>query len=250
MKKKLFIAGILMMTAIALVAATVFVTVAYLTSSAAVTNTFTVGNVGIKMYESAVKVDGVYPNDVYPDDPTIHGDMKDATGNNYHLLPGKTYTKDPTIYVDASSDKSILFVKIRNTIREIEYGNFKHADGTSSVADSAKPTIREQMEERGWVWFKETPTGTVYVYGTKTTTEGNEVTTATPVIGGQSIDVFKSFSIDEHAENLAVYGGAKVNITAFAIQVDGGFTSAHEAWAAIEATYPYEGTQPTGEPTT
>ena len=47
MKKKLITATLLTLTAIVLVVATVFTTIAYLTSSSAVTNTFTVGKVNL-----------------------------------------------------------------------------------------------------------------------------------------------------------------------------------------------------------
>ncbi|MBQ8742445.1 MAG: hypothetical protein IJZ03_03675 [Clostridia bacterium] len=239
MKKKLLTAAILTVAAIALVVVTVLTTIAYLTSSSAVSNTFTVGNVGIKMYESNVDDNGKKIADT-----DLHGTMKDSDGNNYHLMPGKTYDKDPTIYVDASSDSSYLFVKVRNNISSIEYGNFVHADNTVSAQDSTKPTIEKQMIANGWVKYLETATGTVYLY-----TDGNGK--ALPVGGTNTdmeIDVFSTFSIDEHAD-ISLYGGAKVTLTAFAIQtagfVDNTETAADEAvdaaWAAIVETYPYEG---------
>ncbi len=239
MKKKLLTAATLTVAAIALVVATVFTTIAYLTSSSAVSNTFTVGNVGIKMYESKVDADGKKVEDT-----DVNGTMKDSDGNNYHLLPGATYDKDPTIYIDDTSDSSYLFVKVRNNITSIEYGNFVHADGTRSVSDSEKPTIAEQMADLKWKKYTETATGTVYVY-----TNGEGV--AQPVGGAHNIkeiDVFNTFSIDEHAD-VSLYGGAKVTLTAFAIQTKGFVDDAETAdkdeavdaaWSAIVETYPYE----------
>lgn len=238
MKSKLLKATLLTLTAIVLVVATVFTTIAYLTSSAAVTNTFTVGNVGIHMYESRVDTNG----QAIGDDSNINGDMKDANGNNYHLVPGKTYVKDPTIYIQAGSDDSYLFVKIRNTIRTIEAGYVNPA------VNNVTPTIRKQMEANGWVFLKETPTGTVYYYAKMNSAgvyEKDESGNPLPKhVGGTSnvlkVDVFQQFTIDSNAD-ISLYGGAKVNITAFAIQVAGFEDNAQKAWETIESIYPYEG---------
>ena len=76
MKKKLLTTTILVIAAIALVASTMLATIAYLTSSTAVSNTFTVGDVKIEMYESKVNPDG---EKIDPDSPA-----KTADGNSYH----------------------------------------------------------------------------------------------------------------------------------------------------------------------
>ena len=238
MKKKLLTAAVLVLAAVALVIATVFTTIAYLTSSSAVSNTFTVGNVGIKMFESNVDADGKAVADT-----DINGVMKDSDGNNYHLMPGKTYDKDPTIYIDSSSDASYLFVKVRNNIASIEYGNFVHSNGSVSVADAEKPTIEEQMIAYNWVKYAETATGTVYVY-----TDGSKALPVGGTSGISRVDVFDTFSIDKHAD-ISLYGGAKVTLTAFAIQI-AGFEdnpatadkdeAVDAAWSAIVETYPYE----------
>ena len=110
------------LAALALVAAiSIGGTLAYLTQQKTVTNTFTVGNVTITMDETDV------------DDST-----KDAardTENSYKLLPGKTYTKDPIIHVDANSESCYLFVTIKNEIAAIE---------------DANNSVEKQMEAKGW----------------------------------------------------------------------------------------------------
>ena len=60
MKSKALKPILLAVTALVLVAATVMATVAYMTSSAAVSNVFTVGNVSMQMFESKVTSDGKY----------------------------------------------------------------------------------------------------------------------------------------------------------------------------------------------
>ena len=123
MKKKLAKIAALAMAAVSLVLVTVFVTVAFLTSTSTVNNSFTVGNVGIKLLESKVNTDG-----------TLDGDSK-VGANSYHLIPGKTYIKDPVVYVDAQSEDSYLFVKVTNGIVDYEVDE-----------DSIKgETIAEQM---------------------------------------------------------------------------------------------------------
>ncbi|MFR6087431.1 MAG: SipW-dependent-type signal peptide-containing protein [Oscillospiraceae bacterium] len=74
--------------ALLLVAAGVFGTLAYLTGTDTVNNTFTVGNVKITLDEAKVTTDGT---------PVEGADRVKA--NEYHLLPGHTYTKDPTVTV-------------------------------------------------------------------------------------------------------------------------------------------------------
>ena len=80
--------------ALLLVAAGVFGTLAYLTGTDTVNNTFTVGNVKITLDEAKVTTDGT---------PVEGADRVKA--NEYHLLPGHTYTKDPTVTVKASADQ-------------------------------------------------------------------------------------------------------------------------------------------------
>ena len=106
-KTKFFKALGLAMCAILLVVGSVAGTFAYLTSTATVTNTFTVGNVSITMTEA--KVD-------------LYGNVEIAnrvTENEYKLSPGHTYTKDPTIYVGADSEECYVFFELENDLATI-----------------------------------------------------------------------------------------------------------------------------------
>ena len=87
---------VLALCAILLVVGTVLGTVAYLQDTASVVNTFTVGNVHLKLDEAVVDEKGV---------PT---GGRTETGNAYHLLPGETYTKDPTVTVLKGSEESYV----------------------------------------------------------------------------------------------------------------------------------------------
>lgn len=80
MTKKRFVAILLCMTLVALAA--IGATFAYLTDTKTVDNTFTMGNVAIKLDETNVN------------DPT--GDR--VTSNAYNVYPGAVVTKDPIVH--------------------------------------------------------------------------------------------------------------------------------------------------------
>lgn len=178
--------------AVLLVAASVMGTLAYLTSTATVTNTFSVGNVAITMDEK----------DVDNSTPDAERDIANA----YKLMPGHEYEKDPIIHVASTSEKCYLFVKVVNEIAAIE------EKGTTE--DPAITTVAAQMAAKGWEAV-EGETG-VYVYTNKT---------AKPVAvaGGENVTVFEKFVIDDNVDNttLANYSNKKITVTAYAIQADG-----------------------------
>ena len=83
---------LLALCAVLLVAASVLGTMAYLTSQAEVTNTFTVGSVSITLDEAPVDENGEATTGTR------------VTENSYKLMPGHKYDKDPTIHVAANSE--------------------------------------------------------------------------------------------------------------------------------------------------
>lgn len=87
---------LLTLCAVLLVAASVLGTMAYLTSTDTVTNTFTVGKVEITLDETDV---------TNPNGPRVKA-------NSYKLMPGTTYTKDPTVTVKAGSEESYVRMKV------------------------------------------------------------------------------------------------------------------------------------------
>lgn len=179
-----------------LICLSVGMTLAYLTSTDVVTNTFTVGRVDITLDEAKVDAYG-----------TVDTTAARVTGNAYKLVPGHTYTKDPVVHVTEGSEPCYLFVKVENGIEDIE------------VTGS---TMAEQMATNGWTLV----TGTENVYAYNTTVNALDATA--PV----DVAVFTSFTLAEDAE-VGEYANAQVVITAYAIQADGfdGMT-ADEIWAA------------------
>lgn len=201
--------------AILLVCISVGATVAYLTATDKVENTFTVGNIKITLDEA--KVDG--------DGKKLTGDAAvRVKENGYHLFPGHVYDKDPIVHVDANAENCYLFVKVENGIADLE----SKAEGYKNIA--------AQMAENGWVALNVEGVSDVYY---KADAEGNPVL----VNKGQNYPVFSGFTIDEEAatnktvvdaetkEETLVYQNAKIIINAYAIQADG-FKTAAEAWTA------------------
>ena len=191
MKKKTK-ALMLVLCAVLLVTASVLGTMAYLTSTDKVVNTFTVGKVAITLDEAKVDPDG-----------TAVTPAERVKGNAYHLLPGHTYTKDPTVHVQANSENSFIFVKVENGIEKYE----------------GSPTIAEQIAANGWTLLN----GVENVYY-KTYTKSAEIT---------NLPVFGNFTIANHADAADSWNNfsaeTKVTVTAYAVQQDG-FASAAAAW--------------------
>lgn len=121
---KKFKALLVVACALLLVAASVFGTMAYLTSTDTVTNTFTVGKVKITLDEAKVDLNGTA---VTPDER--------VKNNSYKLMPGHSYTKDPTVHVDAASEDSWIFVKVENGIAAFEAATSSEEGGYKKIAD-------------------------------------------------------------------------------------------------------------------
>lgn len=194
---------ILALCAVLLVTASVFGTMAYLTSTDKVENTFTVGSVAITLDEAKVNTDG----------SLVAGADRVQT-NKYKLLPGHEYTKDPMIHVDSNSEDCFLFVKVENGIERIEM---------------AGTTVANQMAANGWKHVN--GQNNVYVYvGTADATNPATVTKGTPV------HVFEKIAIDGTTvdnDTLEGYKDATITVTAYAVQKDGfeNMTPA-DIWAA------------------
>lgn len=203
--------------AVLLVCISVGATVAYLTSTDSVTNTFTVGKVAIKLDEAKAN----------PDGSLVEGVAR-VKANEYKLLPGHTYTKDPTIHVANDSEPCYLFVKVENGIAAIE----------------GEETIEKYMLGQNWVklgesypdiWFRaedfeegQTPVPAKYNAGSNVVIF-SEFTIAESVLGGTKPD-----NPAEGALYIEDYKDATIKITAYAIQADGFANSTPEdIWKAI-----------------
>ncbi len=266
MKKKLLTAALLTFCAIALVVSSVLTTIALLTSSAKVSNVFTVGDIKITLYETKVNSAGQPINANGEVIAEKGGDPIKVDTNSYHLIPGETYKKDPTIKIltDNDSDSMYLFVKSRNEIRSAEEGNFIGTNTGTETVDNVSKTMREQMHANGWVEFVRSGDGVeiVWVYGTRNPDTGEITpavvnrtsqqtrqgdTTGSTVKGpAGEFRLCEEFTIHQDAQ-VSLYGAAEVTFTAFAIQSKGfagDENQSHQltcsAWKAIKDSFPID----------
>ena len=180
-------------SAMLLVTLSVGATFAYLTSTDEVVNTFTVGKVAITLDETDVDANG-----------EKDGNTR-VKANEYKLMPGHEYTKDPVVHFAAGSEASWLFVKVENDIAAIE----------------AETTIADQIVDNGWTALDGVD-GVYYKSVAANTTDA-----------AADYEVFEKFTIKDDVNNdtLAKYADETITVTAYAVQADGLDTVA-EAWAA------------------
>ncbi len=227
---------LLTLCAVLLVAASVLGTMAYLTSTDTVTNTFTVGKVEIKLDET---------------------DVTNQTGprvqaNSYKLMPGTTYTKDPTVTVRAGSEESYVRMKVTfNNATEIialctdpEFTD----DGPTGV-ENAYPLIRmvKFVEANAAKWdgiipdnmvetedmlampkyfaYDKTADTLTYIFYYRETVTATTADVVLPVL-------FDSITVPEWVtgEQLKALNNFRITVIAEAIQA-GSFADADDAWS-------------------
>lgn len=82
-------------------------TLAYLyDTTSTVTNTFTLGKVTIELDEAKVGADGKF---------IAQATNRVTDGNNYQLIPGNVYDKDPQVRVLPGSEASYLYIEVVET---------------------------------------------------------------------------------------------------------------------------------------
>ncbi len=221
----------LALCAVLLVGATFLGTLAYLTDDDAVTNTFTVGQVHIELDEADVKLDG-----------TI--DTNDRVKeNDYHLIPGHTYIKDPTVTVKAGSEETYVRMFV-------EFNYSSQLDAIFPNADLTK--IFNGYEDSNWaiagVVENETANTRTYEFryvgaDYKGTKDGTVKKIAENEADVKLDALFDSFTLPGVVtkEQLAtlvtkdndgkIINQFTIKVTAEAIQADG-FANANAAWGA------------------
>lgn len=207
-----------MVAALLLVVMSVGGTLAYLQStSEKVENTFTVGKIKITLDEADVNEEGV----------AIEGADRVLT-NEYKLMPGHTYVKDPTVHVQPDSEES--YIRIKVTINKI-------AELKAIFGDDFLP----QYFVKGWdnsIWnttgvITENADGTntyeFWYYKTVSTEDQDTVLDLEPL--------FTDIVIPGDVTNTEIntLEGLKIDIIAHAIQKDT-FNSAADAWKAWDDT--------------
>lgn len=232
---------LLTLCAVLLVAASVLGTMAYLTSTDTVTNTFTVGKVEIKLDEAKVNADGI------PEEGAAR-----VQANSYKLMPGTTYTKDPTVTVLKGSEESYVRMKVTfNNATEIIAlcTDPEFADEVTGV-ENAFPLIRmvKFVEANAAKWDGIIPDNMVdtedmlgnakYFAYDKTADTLTYYFYYNETVGAPNGDVklpvlFNNITVPEWAtgEQLAKLNNFQIAVVAEAIQA-GSFANAGAAWAA------------------
>lgn len=215
MKKKLLIMSVAMVLVCAFA---VGMTIAYLTSTDEVVNTFTVGNVRIKLDEADVDEYGVPQGSPAPR----------VSRNDYKLIPGHTYTKDPTVTVLSGSEES--FIKMTVT-----FTKSAALDAIFGTDGADLTSIFKGYNPANWIY--------------KGNTEDTQNDTRTyefwykevvPAVAATDADValdalFDSITVPHTITNdqLATIQGMTITVNAYAIQADGFGGNADAAWAAF-----------------
>lgn len=227
---------LLTLCAVLLVAASVLGTMAYLTSTDTVTNTFTVGKVEIKLDET---------------------DVTNQTGprvqaNSYKLMPGTTYTKDPTVTVKAGSEESYVRMKVTfNNATEIialctdpEFAGdgptgvenafplirmVKFVEANAAKWDGIIPDNMVEMEDMlampKYFAYDKTADTLTYIFYYRETVTAPTADVVLPVL-------FDSITVPEWVtgEQLKALNDFRITVVAEAIQA-GSFADADDAWS-------------------
>lgn len=210
---KKFKALLVVACALLLVAASVFGTMAYLTSQDTVTNTFTVGQVAIKLDEAKANTDG----------SLVEGAARVKT-NSYKLLPGHTYNKDPMVTVLKDSEPS--YVKMTVT-----FSKANELDAIFAPDGANLTSIFNGYDSANWIAKGNTKDVTA---NTRTYEFWYKEAVGAPD-GNVALDaLFDSITVPGAItkEQLATIEGMTITVNAYAIQADG-FTDANAAWAAF-----------------
>lgn len=202
---------LLSLCAVLLVVASVMGTMAYLTSSDTVTNTFTVGNVAIKLDEAKVNTDG-----------TLVAGADRVKANSYKLLPGHFYNKDPMVTVLKGSESS--YIKMTVT-----FSMAKELDAIFAPTGAELTSIFGGYDSNNWIAkgsTKDTTANTrTYEFWYKEAVAAKDSDVALDAL-------FDSITVPGTItkEQLATIEGMTITVNAYAIQADG-FKDAAEAWS-------------------
>ena len=215
MTKKRFVAILLCVTLVALAA--IGATFAYLTDTKTVNNTFTMGNVAIKLDETNVN------------DPT--GDR--VTSNAYSVYPGAVVTKDPIVH---NTGKNAAYIRATVNVSNwmnlcaAYYPDFKYTFGQEGYKAALNLLVGELGE--GWSVVGVTA-GDIFTIGqfdAKFILKYDGKLAA----GADTTAMFQTVTIPAGIDNANTESFSGVKVVAQAIQADG-FDTWEAAFAAYDA---------------
>ena len=173
-------------------------TIAYLTDTTApITNTFTVGDIG---------------------DLTL----TETTGTNYTIIPGASISKDPVVaYVSDTNNDVAVYVFVKVTA--LDWTVAEDGMSYSKKTISADPALSFTIDNR---WTYLTKDGNDYIYYASVDAATDF---SASVISGNSITVSANI-VDSEIETLA----GTLTFAAYAIQ-QSGFDTAAAAWTEVKS---------------
>lgn len=205
---------LMVLCAVALITVSVLGTLAYLTSQDVVVNTFTVGKVNITLDETAVNTDGT---------PIANADR--VKENKYHLVPGNTYVKDPTMTVVKGSEES--YVRMLLTIN-----CSKEFDDIFAPEVVDLTSIFNGYDANNWIYAETTRNETANTV----TYEFRYKETVKPSVDNDIVlePLFDSITVpgEFDSDDMASISNLKITVVGHAIQKSG-FNSADAAWTAF-----------------
>ena len=215
MTKKRFVAILLCVTLVALAA--IGATFAYLTDSKTVNNTFTMGNVAIKLDETNVN------------DPT--GDR--VTSNTYNVYPGAVVTKDPIVH---NTGKNAAYIRATVNVSNwmnlcaAYYPDFKYTFGQEGYKAALNLLVGELGEGWSVVGVTAGDTFTIGQFDAKFILKYDRELAA----GENTTAMFQKVTIPAGIDNANTDSFKEVKVVAQAIQADG-FDTWEAAFAAYDA---------------
>lgn len=203
------------------IAASIFGTLAYLTDRDSAVNTFTVGLVEISLDESSVDEDG----NIIDENGDGVADSR-TNGNEYHLVPGQSYIKDPQITIKAGSSNA--YVRIFLTVH--------NASAVQNIIDAYNLSNFSSFincNSQYWVYegyYENAEDNTIsFEYRYYTTVSAETVDVVLPPLFTR-LTVPGLVTCDEMHDLYS--GGFKMELIGHAIQA-AGFDSEDAAWAAF-----------------
>ena len=211
MKKKILVACLCVALAVLTIAGT---TLAYLTSQDKVVNTFTVGNVQIKLDEAKANADG-----------SLAPNADRVKANSYKLIPGHTYTKDPMVTVLSGSESS--YIKMTVT-----FSKAAELDAIFAPNGADMTSIFNGYDSTNWNYKGNTENATA---NTRTYEFWYKEAVAAPTTDVALDALFDSITVPGTitSTQLETIKGMTITVNAYAIQADG-FADAAEAWKAFK----------------
>lgn len=215
MTKKRFVAILLCVTLVALAA--IGATFAYLTDTKTVDNTFTMGNVAIKLDETNV-------ND--PEGARV-------TSNAYNVYPGAVVTKDPIVHNTGKNAAYIrATVNVSNWMNLVGayYPDFKYTFGQEGYKAALNLLVGELGEGWSVVGVEAGDTFTIGQFDAKFILKYEGALAAK----ADTTAMFQTVTIPAGIDNANTDSFKEVKVVAQAIQADG-FDTWEAAFAAYDA---------------